>query len=116
MIFTTSIDNQLPPWTVSAGKILIVLMVAGLALTIGRDIYNMHEEWTACTCRDTCAHGSNVPAPKEIPPMPNTIRIRLVKHAGVDMEEITLERDDGHDRTAGDRLEDDGPGRKHNRR
>ena len=114
MIFTTSIDNQLPPWTVSAGKILIVLMVAGLALTIGRDIYNMHTEWTAYTCRDTCARGSNVPTPKEITPMPNTIRIRLVKHAGVDMEEITLERDDGHDRTAGNRLEDDDPGRKHN--
>lgn len=115
MIFTTSIDNQLPPWTVSAGKILIVLMVAGLALTIGRDIYNMHEEWTACACRDTCARGSNVPTMKEIPTMPNAIRIRLVKHSGVDMEEITLERD-GHDRIAGDRLEDDGPGRKHNRR
>ena len=116
MTFTTSIDNQLPPWTVSAGKILIVLMVAGLALTIGRDIYNMHIEWSAYTCRDTCARGSNVPAMKEMPPMPNTIRVRLVKHAGVDMEEITLERDDGHDRTAGDRLEDDGTGRKHNRR
>lgn len=115
MIIRTSIDNQLPPWTVSAGKILIVLMVAGLALTIGRDIYNMHIEWSAYTCRDTCARGSNVP-PADIPPMPNRIRIRLVKHAGVDMGEITLERDDGHDRTAGDRLEDDGPGRKHNRR
>lgn len=114
MIFQTSIDNQLPPWTVSAGKILIVLMVAGLALTIARDIYNMHMEWTACTCRETCA-GSNVPKMKEIPAMPNTIRIRMVKHSGVDMEEITLERD-GHDRTAGNRLEDDDPGRKHNRR
>lgn len=115
MIFTMSIDNQLPPWTVSAGKVLIILMVAGLALTIGRDIYNMQREWTAYTCRDTCARGSNVQTPKEITPMPNAIRIRLVKHAGVDMEEITLERD-GHDRTAGDRLEDNGPGRKHNRR
>lgn len=115
MIFTTSIDNQLPAWTVYAGKVLIVLMIAGLLLTIGRDIYNMHIEWTAYTCRDTCARGSNVPAPKEIPPMPNAIRIRMVKHAGVDMEEITLERD-GHDRFAGDRLEDDGPGRKHIRR
>lgn len=114
MIIRTSIDNQLPPWTVSAGKILIVLMVVGLALAIGRDIYNMHMEWTACTCRDSCARGSNVP-PAEIPPMPNMIRTRLVKHSGVDMNEITLERD-GHDRTAGDRLEDDGPGRKHNRR
>lgn len=115
MTFTTSIDNQLPPWTVSAGKILIVLMVAGLALTIGRDIYNMHMEWTACTCRDSCARGSNVPVMSRIPPMPNRIRNRLVQHAGVDMEEITLERD-GHDRFAGDQLEDDGPGRKHNRR
>lgn len=109
MTFQTSIDNQMPPWTVSAGKILIALMVAGLALTIARDIYNMHMEWSAYTCRDTCARGSNVPA------MPNAIRIRMVKHSGVDMEEITLERD-GHDRTAGDRLEDDGPGRKHIRR
>lgn len=115
MIIRTSIDNQLPPWTVSAGKILIVLMIAGLLLTIGRDIYNMHIEWSTYTCRDTCARGSNVPTMKEIPPMPNTIRIRLVKHAGVDMEEITLERD-GHDRFAGDRLEDDDPGRDHNGR
>lgn len=113
MIIKTSIDNQLPPWTVSAGKVLIVLMIAGLLLTIGRDIYNMHMEWTACTCRDTCARGSNVPAMKEIPTMPNTIRVRLVKHSGVDMEEITLERD-GHDHFAGDRLEDDDPGRDHN--
>lgn len=113
MIFTTSIDNQLPPWTVSAGKILIVLMVAGLALTIGRDIYNMHIAWTACACRDTCARGSNVPAMSTIPPMPNRIRNRLMQHSGVDMEEITLERD-GHDRFAGDRLEDDDPGRDHN--
>ena len=113
MIFTTSIDNQLPPWTVSAGKILIVLMVAGLALTIGRDIYNMHMEWTACACRETCARGSNVPVMSTIPSMPNRIRNRLVQHSGVDMEEITLERD-GHDRFAGDRLEDDDPGRDHN--
>lgn len=112
MIIKTSIDNQLPHWMVYAGKVLIVLMIAGLLLTIGRDIYNMHMEWTACACRDSCARGSNVP-PAEIPPMPNMIRIRLVKHSGVDMEEITLERD-GHDRTAGDRLEDDDTGRKHN--
>lgn len=113
MIIRTSIDNQLPDWTVSAGKILIILMVAGMAMVILRDLDAMRRRWTACTARN-CARGSNVPTPTRIPPMPKR-RIRLVRHEGVDLEEITLEREDD-DRTAGNRLDDDDKGQRCNRR
>lgn len=104
MIIRTSIDNQLPDWTVSAGKILIILMVAGMALAILRDLDTMRRRWNACTARN-CARGSNVPTLTRIPPMPKT-RIKLVKHEGVDLEETTLEREED-DCVAGDRLDDD---------
>lgn len=89
MILQMSIDNQLPAWAVSAGKALIILMVAGLALTIGRDIYNMRMEWTACAAGN-CARGSNVPTIKRTPKMPAKTKLKLVRHKGVDLEEITL--------------------------
>ena len=113
MILQTSIDNQLPPWMVSAGAVLILIMLAGIVLTIGRDIYNICLKWPACTSRN-CARGSNVPTPTKIPEMPAKVKLKLVRHTGVDLEEITLKGRKENDRTAGDRLEDDDPGRKHN--
>lgn len=104
MIIRTSIDNQLPGWTVSAGKILIILMVAGMALAILRDLDAMRRRWNTCIARN-CARGSNVPTPTRIPPMPK-VRIKLARHEGVSLEEITLERK-RDDRVAGDRLDDD---------
>ena len=86
---TISIDNQLPAWTVTAGGILIILMITGIALKIARDIIEMHAKWNACTGRDY-AHGSNVPQMQTVPPMPKPARIKLKSHKGVDMEEITL--------------------------
>lgn len=111
MIIRTSIDNQIPAWTVNAGKILIILMIAGLALMILRDLEDMRRRWTG---RD-CARGSNVPTPTRIPPMPKKVRIKLAKHEGVDMEEITLERE-ADDRTFGIRLDDDDKRQRYNRR
>jgi hypothetical protein len=112
MIVQTSLDNQLPPWMVSAGAVLILIMLAGVVLTIGRDIYNMRLKWHACTARN-CARGSNVPTPTKIPEIPAKTKLKLVRHTGVDLEEITL-KGRKNDCTAGDRLEDDDPGREHN--
>lgn len=114
MILQMSIDNQLPAWAVSAGKALIILMVAGLALIILRDITDMRSGWAACA--GNCARGSNVPTPTRIPKMPKKVRIKLVRHYGVDLEETQLKGREKDDRSAGDRLEDDDPGRKHNGR
>lgn len=114
MILQVSLDNQLPPWAVPAGKALIILMVAGLALIILRDIADMRARWAACAAGN-CARGSNVPTPPRIPPMPKKVRIRLIRHSGVDLEETRLKGREKDDRSAGDRLEDDDPGRKHNR-
>ena len=112
-MIVTSLDNQVPPWMVSAGGVLILIMLAGVVMTIGRDIYNMRLKWAACTSQN-CARGSNVPTPTEMPEMPAKTNLKLVRHTGVDLEEITLKGRKEDDRTAGDRLEDDDPGRKHN--
>lgn len=104
MILQMSIDNQLPAWAVSAGKALIILMVAGLALIILRDIADMRARWAACAAGN-CARGSNVP---------KKVRIRLVRHSGVDLEETRLKGREKDDRPAGERMENDDPGRKHN--
>lgn len=113
MILQMSIDNQLPAWAVSAGKALIILMVAGLALIILRDITDMRARWAACAAGN-CARGSNVPTPTRIPQMPKKVRTRLVRHSGVDLEETRLKGREKDDRPAGERMEDDDPGRKHN--
>lgn len=105
MIIRTSIDNQLPGWAVSAGKALIILMVIGLALVILRDLEDMRRGWGEYTVQWS-ARGTNVPPILEIPQMPRHARTRLIRHEGVDLEEITLERKDD-DRTAGVRLDDD---------
>jgi hypothetical protein len=55
-----------------------------------------------------------VPTPTKIPEMPAKVKLKLVRHTGVDLEEITLKGRKENDRTAGDRLEDDDPGREHN--
>lgn len=89
MILQMSIDNQLPAWTVSAGKVLIILMVAGLALIILRDIADMRARWAACAAGN-CARGSNVPTIKRTPKMPEKTKLKLVRHKGVNLEEITL--------------------------
>ena len=115
MILQTSIDNQLPPWMVSAGAVLILIMLAGVALTIGRDIYNICLRWNACTRSENCARGSNVPTPTKIPEMPAKVKLKLVRHTGVDLEEITL-KGRKNDCTAGDRLEDDDTGQRNNGR
>ena len=114
MILQTSIDNQLPPWMVSAGAVLI--MLAGVVLTIGRDIYNICLGWNSCTRSENCARGSNVPTPTKIPKMPAKVNLKLVRHTGVDLEEITLKGRKENDRTAGDRLEDDDTGQRNNGR
>ena len=113
MIVQTSLDNQLPPWMVSAGAVLILIMLAGVVLTIGRDIYNMRLKWVACTAQN-CTRSSNVPTPTEMPKMPAKTKLKLVRHTGVDLEEITLKGRKEDDRTAGDRLEDDDPGQRDN--
>ena len=46
MIIRTSIDNQLPDWAISAGKILIILMVAGMAMVILRDLDAMRRAYS----------------------------------------------------------------------
>ncbi len=114
MILQTSIDNQLPPWMVSAGAVLILIMLAGVIMTIGRDIYNMRLKWSACTARN-CARGSNMPTLTEITEIPAKTKLKLVRHTGVDLEEITL-KGRKNDCTAGDRLEDDDTGQRNNGR
>ena len=42
---TVSLDNQMPGWTIHAACVLIMLMAAGMACSIMRDIIQMQAMW-----------------------------------------------------------------------
>ena len=42
---TVSLDNQMPGWTIHAACVLILLMAAGMACSIMRDIIQMQAMW-----------------------------------------------------------------------